>query len=141
MGGKLLPILQQVQNKSGAIPISPSALIQLKQGIKSVPFGIQVPSMSGVVTTANMLGGLTSLLSIFQSFLNMGNLQSILKNLLNGTASISQLTNALGGAGSLGAGLLSYSGPPANAPDAIVSSATGGTPIQEAGSVDDSSIA
>lgn len=108
MAQKLLDYIISMANKSGAIPPAPNALKNLKQAIDGVPFELNIPGMSGIMNIQNIMNGLKMLQKQMGGLNNIGDFQQILAQVQNGTASLEQLQQALGQAGSLATVLMTY---------------------------------
>lgn len=81
IGSALLQHLIKVRNKSGAIKPAPNRLIKLKESIEGVPFALNTPSMSGVITLLNMLKGIAKLSKQLGGIQEVGNFQKVMKKI------------------------------------------------------------
>lgn len=104
----LLKHLVSIQNKSGAIKPAPHGLMKLKESLQGVPFQLLSPSMSGVINKNNLLSGIRQLAQQLGGFGQVGKVQSILEKLQNGTASVSEMIQAVGDNVALTASLNAY---------------------------------
>lgn len=81
MQTKLLDHLVSVGNKSGAMPAAPAGLKTLKAGIEGVPFSVDTPGMSRVLSLANMVPNLVEQIKDLGSLAAVGEFKNILGRL------------------------------------------------------------
>lgn len=113
-----------VNNKSGSIPAAPQGLKQLKESIEGVPFELLTQGMSGILNQGNLMQGIQQIAQQMGGIQNLGGqVQQILGQITNGTASTAQIVQAVGGVTAMTAGLSSSL--PADAQAAIASIAPG----------------
>jgi hypothetical protein len=116
----LLQHLISVGNKSGSIIPAPQGLKKLKEQIEGVPFELLQKGMSGVMTAQNMLQGILGLAKQLGGLQNVGNFQSMNKQVstaqknpdelvrIAAALGVEQLTEAVGDNTALTASLSNY---------------------------------
>lgn len=115
VAGRLIDVLIQRGNASGAVRPAPHALRELKSSIVGVPFQLLSPSMSGVLTAGN-LGPVVQRLAQMpgMSLASLGKLQSVLGQLSQLTVGSggdpSWLVDAIGAGAAIGTALMAYGG-------------------------------
>lgn len=83
----LLKHLKSVQNKSGSIKPSPMTLLKLKESLKKVPLELLQKSMSGVVTSQNLMKGIQMAAKQLGGLSNVGEFKNILSQAQAGGSS------------------------------------------------------
>jgi hypothetical protein len=127
----ILKYVASVGNKSGAIPAAPQGLLKLKESIEGLPFELLNKSMGQILEQGKVMQGIQQLAQQMGGLQNLGNFQQILSQVSKGTATVEQITQAVGGVTSMAAGLSSFL--PQTALDAIssVSPGTANKPAAE----------
>jgi len=106
----LLQWIMSRQNTLAAVKPAVPSLMNLKQSVQGVPFQLLRPGMGGVMSAANIMSGLQGMIGQLGGLGAIPGLQSILGQITKGTASLSQLQNALGG-GAFAAAMASFAPP------------------------------
>lgn len=102
--GTIIDYCISVNNKSGSIPSAPQGLKKLKESIEGVPFELLTKGFSGIFDQLQQ--GMQQLTQAMGGIQNMGGqVQQILSQVQNGTASVDQLVQAFGGVTAMTAGL------------------------------------
>lgn len=97
-----------VGNKSGAIPAAPQGILNLKESIEGLPFELLTPSMSQIFNQGKMLQGIKQLAQQLGGLQNLGNFQQILGQVTNGSVSVDQMVQAVGGVTAMTASLNTF---------------------------------
>jgi hypothetical protein len=122
---KLLNHLIRVKNRSGTLKPAPHNLKKLKEALNGVPFQLDVKSMSGVVTSQNMLQGIQKLAKQLGGLGEVGQFKNVMAKAresgVNGSSlatanvaaiadhvPVEDLEEAVGGALALGISLMAY---------------------------------
>ncbi len=75
---KLLDVLIQIKNKSGAIQTAPNGFKDLKENIEKVKFDIAEPGMSALLNGGNLMGGVASLMSALGGLGGLGQIAQVI---------------------------------------------------------------
>ena len=128
MADNLLDHLIQIGNEAGSIRPAPDVLKKLKKSLEGVPFDINVPSMSGVISASKMLssalqliqskgdagaaGNLGNVLAPIQTAINQagGDIKNLDPNVLASKIDMDALSAAVGDAMTLGLSLVQFGG-------------------------------
>jgi hypothetical protein len=116
MQTKLLDHLVACGNKSGVLKTAPAGLRTMKEAIENVPFEVEVPGMSAVMTIPNMVDHLVDQIETLGSISAVGDFRNILGRVssvdlasaIASATSVDELREAVGDVGALMAALKRY---------------------------------
>ena len=75
---KLLDVLIQLKNKSGAIKTAPNGMKDLKENLEKVKFDIDQPGMSALLNGGNLMGGVASLMQALGGLGEIGQIAQVI---------------------------------------------------------------
>jgi hypothetical protein len=77
MNDKLLEHLIKVKNESGSIRSAPNVLKTLESKVEGLPFQLDVPSISNLLSTDNMMGGIMKYVQQFGTLQGLGGVDQL----------------------------------------------------------------